>query len=821
MPPMSARRRFAWHRPLAGLALAGLAVAVALWPFESLRGDAITFKDGLIFYGKVKTEGDVIIDQLSGMAVPITKANGAFVLDDGPRWLIFSHKQVQKEGTDATPDPRADFVMLRRDLTARVANNPLPKQATFKGATEFGANGHRTLTLESPDGPYRIDQNLSWLSPYFVRIDSTSYIWTTYHRTSEFDPETVRKWVLQFPEFGEKAGTPEIEKRMKLFRFLVQANWYELAGRELDRALKDLPGEKERIDSTRVALKGLQADARLDEIDQARKAGRHRWAKQALAQLSSAYGPLDDKRLTRAAQLKGDYEAETKQYELAARYLTEVIGQADGEHADFVCTALGSIRAELDHDSAGRLEAFVGAAAEAERKRTGGQPAGYNPTELAALAVSGFLMGKNAAEPRIANARQLWKAREFLIDYQRTHEVVARGKLLDASRQAGLPPFDVMAQLVTLLPPPEPGPALAPEATVGLVERQERRVDLPPCRSRTRYLLQLPPEYSPARPYPLLIVLHNAGQVARAGLEPWSKLAALNGYILAAPEWGELQGKYEYRSADHDAVLDTLRDIRQRYRVDADRVFLVGFAEGANCAIDVGLSHPDQFAGVATIGAAPRTDLTRLYWRNAQYLPFYMVIGDLSGQPARTTRQLFDNWLPRGYPSLMVVYKGRAIEWFGGELPTIMEWMNAKKRQRPFPDCGRNGGGQSDGEEFQSLRLGDNRFYWLSAEETDRRYQMADGTAKVPPLAAKLQARIAGNNIYVYTFGVKQLSVWLDRDMIDYTRPVNVNFNSGRKYWNNNNKPLTPSLDVLLEDLYQRGDQQRPYVFRLQVTAPN
>ena len=45
-------------------------------------------------------------------------------------------------------------------------------------------------------------------------------------------------------------------------------------------------------------------------------------------------------------------------------------------------------------------------------------------------------------------------------------------------------------------------------------------------------------------------------------------------------------------------VIDTLRDLRRRFQVDSDRVFLFGWEQGADAALDIGMSHPDQFAGV-------------------------------------------------------------------------------------------------------------------------------------------------------------------------------------------------------------------------------
>src|SRR5262249_55421015 len=145
-------------------------------------------------------------------------------------------------------------------------------------------------------------------------------------------------------------------------------------------------------------------------------------------------------------------------------------------------------------------------------------------------------------------------------------------------------------------------------------------------------------------------------------------------------------GGYNFTSDEHAAVLDTLRDLQRRFNVDTDRVFLAGAGQGGDMAFDVGLSHPDVFAGVVTMGAQPRY-FANQYAVNRQYLPFYIVAGELASEAPKAIRdQLRLTSIPRGQPIIYVEYKGRGQEWFGGELPTIFDWMNRKKRSMANPE---------------------------------------------------------------------------------------------------------------------------------------
>jgi pimeloyl-ACP methyl ester carboxylesterase len=338
------------------------------------------------------------------------------------------------------------------------------------------------------------------------------------------------------------------------------------------------------------------------------------------------------------------------------------------------------------------------------------------------------------------------------------------------------------------------------------------------------YVLQLPPEYRPTRSYPVLIVLRGAGERAQDELAKWAAQAARNGYILAAPEWGGLGG-YTYTADEHLPVTELVKDLRRRYAVDSDRVFLAGYGDGATMAFDVALSHPDLFAGVVPVNALPRGSSVGWYWRNAQYLPFYIVCGELAGKAASMNRYPFENWMSRGYPSLMVVYKGRPMEPFTAEQPFIFDWLNRKKRAAGFPELGRSPNAGPSSEEFQTMRPTDNHFYWVSVEQINEKYVNNEfGFKRGSPAA--LQALVRDNNhVYVNTRGIKTLRLWFGRlwdpqsgwrPMVDFARPVRLTVN-GRPW--GRERMLQPSLETMLEDLYQRGDRQRMFLAYVDVTG--
>ena len=92
----------------------------------------------------------------------------------------------------------------------------------------------------------------------------------------------------------------------------------------------------------------------------------------------------------------------------------------------------------------------------------------------------------------------------------------------------------------------------------------------------------------------------------------------------------EQQKQYGYSAREHAIVLNSLRDACRRFSIDTDRVYLSGQSIGGDAAWDIGLAHPDLWAGVIPIVAQSDRYCAR-YWENARYVPFYVVAGELDG----------------------------------------------------------------------------------------------------------------------------------------------------------------------------------------------
>jgi acetyl esterase/lipase len=776
-------------------------------------GHILIFKDGYTIHGRIREPGEYISDPASGKPVFMTK--GIFLIDADSRLISFSHHQVPPEGViDKDLISEAETIKLEHKLT-RTGPAMYPILGVY-GAGEWGADWGRTIKMRvnfgQQIGPLNVNQRLTVLTPHYARVDAKGYNWTSFYSTAELDRATVRSLLFNYPEMKSKDPKEDPEYRLKVAQFFVQAGWYDIAEEELAGIEKDLPEQKDAVEKARDVLVKLKAIDQFEEIEKAQQAGRHGWAQDQLGRIPRA--GMDDKMLGSVRALRAGYDTanqKLKQAGLLLRDLPSKVTQPQSPLSD----AATVILQELDLDSLARLEPFLVQAQQAGRDTKSTQTDGKSdrkdkdPSELLALAVSGWLLGPDAAEANAETAEKLWKARTFALDYQRSDDASDRErKLKDYQSQTGAIAVDEMAQMLRYLPPPKP------ETELG-VEPMRRKTDLPGFgRGGVEYWVQLPPEYRHSRPYPALIVLHaGGGDTAADMLKRIAPLATRHGYVVVAPEWEVGGNTYEHSTEENQKITDVILDLRRRFQIDSDRVFLHGVSEGGAMAFDVGLSHPDLFAGVLPMAAAALRHAGR-YWANAQYLPFYVVDGTFSGDVTKHNQDLFKKWVPLGFPGIYVQYKGRGVEWYAGELPAMLEWMDHKKdrfkRATAVPELGRLGGSLS--REFLSLRNNDTRFYWLGSEGLLPNQAVDGRTWRGHVLGGTLYGRIHEGAINISMRNHKKIIVWLAREMVDFSKPLTVRVNGELRM---NNQRVQPSMRTLMEDLYQRGDRQRLYVAKL------
>jgi pimeloyl-ACP methyl ester carboxylesterase len=812
------------RRTFLRLSAAGLGAALLPLPVPAQtpgkgKPVLIYFHDGFALQGYVKRETEeIVIDDFNGTPVGIPR--GFFLIDDGPRRVTFAQTQV---AWIARPHDYNDDVLVHDKKYSGVGlSKEVPSILEIVETSDWSPEWERTLRFRGRDKTpmqkvvdVKVDQHIGRMTPYSIRVDTvTKYLFSSAYLTREFSPDVIRGLVSSHPNIAENPGMAvkaRLNRRYAYCQFMAQAGYFDLAEEDLLRTLKDFPEHKEEIEKRLKDVGTIKARETFDFVQRLALAGQHKAVAERIKSFPKKYA--DEPMLGKLRELEADYKTAQERGAEALKHLADLSKAAAGDNAAHFREAAAAMREEMCYDNVNRLDNFVEQAKQYQRLKGDGKKPPVGPEELMSLAVSSWLLGSVAGETKPETAARLWKLRRLILEYEKTDDRAARHKLIAAARLGDdLKVVEEAAQIVSSLPPSEPG-----EIFKGSQPMKAGR--------NTTYELQLPPEYRHGRHHPLLIVLHESGEKPLHMLERWQDAAADNGFLLAAPEWERKGSGYTYGDAEHQTVLDTIRDVRRHYRVDSDRVFLFGLRDGGLMALDVGMSHPDLFAGVSTMGAGP-DKYSEVYWHNAQYLPFYVVNGDRVGPMLDKAHKLFESWVNKDFPALWVQYKGRGAEWFAGEVPMIFDWMRVKRRAFPLHQLAKTGNGDSRfGTDFFTLRTTDNAFYWLTTDYVMEQYCKTVNGPWTSANPASLQATIYpdSNDIRVTAIGVKQVSVWLGRNlkgegMIDFSKPVSFRVSLGRTTQAIqvlNKKMVSPSLSVLLEDLYRRGDRQRVYMARL------
>lgn len=268
------------------------------------------------------------------------------------------------------------------------------------------------------------------------------------------------------------------------------------------------------------------------------------------------------------------------------------------------------------------------------------------------------------------------------------------------------------------------------------------------------YWIFVPRDYSPQRKYPLVVFLHGydpaltKAQPWLPGPETWS-LATERGFLFAVP-YG--RRNTDFLGVGEDDTLAMTADIKQRYSVDAARVFLSGASMGGYGALVVGLHHPQEWTALSTIAARSdiylwlqlnreqlaaetpwklplyEADDPRRLKNNALHLPIFLQHGaqDTVVDPAHS--RLFASDLQAlGAPaSLREIEDGdHYVYWKAAPYETLFNWL---LKVRPAAPPRR--------VSYTTATLRNHRAYWASIEAFQKygdsaRLQAAVGTDNV------------------------------------------------------------------------------------------
>lgn len=774
-----------------------LLVALAIVVGRPVLAAKVVLKDGRTL------EGRILPLSTTGKKAAKTKKNAApetkpvVLCDDGLARRYVSRKQVEQLDMGAAASRWETFDIEQHRVVregSRVAT-----VGHFESVTPFDEFGRRTVEMKLEARSLPIIQAITQVTPVWTKLESirldrgASFVWEMRIATSSLPTEVLHA-VLQRP-----IAAGDFKHRLKLARFYLQMERYQDAHDELERAMKESPDRMKQFAEALTELRHEVAARTLAEIAVRSNAGQHQLALELLEHF-----PAEGAAGETLVAVRQSLEEYRRQFD----HCRETIEWLDGDLAAVADSATRSrakpardeIAAELNLNGVDRMAAY---------RRL------HDDTEMsaeskAALAISSWLVGADDAVQNLPVALSLFDVRNLVRTYLTEKRAIDRRMVLkDLRTREGATPDLVSRLLHYLLPPVTPEPI--DEAT-GLHTFQFFGLPEEPV---LECYVQLPPEYDPHRLYPAIVALDGGASTPEQEIDWWAGprgddgrrlgQATRFGYIVIAPEWGRHgQKQYKMSAAEHAAVLNALREACRRFLIDTDRVFLSGHMMGGDAAWDIGLAHPDLWAGIIPISARGDRYLGPLD-ENCKHVPLYLVTGELTGDDAEDNTIRLDRCLSHGYNVTAVEFVGRGRENFSDEIFRLFDWM--KRLRRGF---------YPKGFTCTSVRTWDNSFWWI--ELSDFPAALMANPPDWPPGGTKHPRTVAHVNAatgIVVRSGAHRATLWLTPEVADFRDKIAIRFNGAPARLQD--QAIEPSLEVMLEDARTRADRLHPFWAKIEM----
>jgi fermentation-respiration switch protein FrsA (DUF1100 family) len=249
------------------------------------------------------------------------------------------------------------------------------------------------------------------------------------------------------------------------------------------------------------------------------------------------------------------------------------------------------------------------------------------------------------------------------------------------------------------------------------------------------YGIYLPKNYDAAKKYPFVMMLHGAGSNHRLDLRRVFGKSNTEGendveasryfpawedvdYIVASPF---ARGTAGYQGIAEEDVYQVLADVKKRFSIDENRVYLTGLSMGGGGTLWLGLTRPDIWAAIAPVCPAPPAGTGELII-NATNFPVHFFHGDADPVvPVESSRKWVSDMQDLGvevfYKEFTDVKHDSWVNAYDNEF--IFEWFEPAVRN-PFPDHVR----------FVSKLYKYNKAFWVKFDKMEEYGALAEIDAK-------------------------------------------------------------------------------------------
>jgi len=316
----------------------------------------------------------------------------------------------------------------------------------------------------------------------------------------------------------------------------------------------------------------------------------------------------------------------------------------------------------------------------------------------------------------------------------------------------------------------------------------------------------------------LIVALHGLGGSSRQAKAIADKLVAAGDVVVVAPsakkipdgEGTEDDGIPEMFKQRHwwmydsprSFPLEAIRKARSLFPIDVDRICLSGMSMGGYGTWNIGLRHPDIFAGLAPLAGgisrfrvkSDEDEISAALLQNGRNTPFLSIHGTSDSiVPYGPDKEAIDMLKALGGKAelrslegtdhdLRGVHAGRTED---GDY--LVKWL-VEQRRNPSPEA----------VTFASTAERLDGAYWARIVKRSK-------GVKYPRLEAQIDR--ATNTISVRGTGVSLARVYIDERLLDLSKPVTIKAGGQTR----TKKKLEPDFKSILESWRSRRDEQLVY----------
>ena len=297
------------------------------------------------------------------------------------------------------------------------------------------------------------------------------------------------------------------------------------------------------------------------------------------------------------------------------------------------------------------------------------------------------------------------------------------------------------------------------------------------------YTVFVPSTYDPARPTPLISLMLTPGPspdwrsspAGRGSMHSESlALAEKKGYLIVWPTGRRLEAEVNF--------FDVLREMKQDYNIDEDRIYMMGVSGGGLASWLIGLRFPDQIAAICPISALtvvsesterPEKASTALlrersvyhFPMNALHVPVIMLHGDADTttlcdvQARPMAKRMNELGLELEYVEYPGAGHGLGDSYAKGFARALAFFGRHRNERHPRTI------------DYSTPGMRYNKAYWIRI-----------GSFQEKGRFARVQASAEGNTVEITTENVAGFSILRDEVVFDVSTPVTVSIDGAVVY---------------------------------------